>query len=309
VASLTSSVVEQTVAAHAQRDVFGHGKQLARAKREVIKKTLDDPNKCLDACRGNETSQLTKAILANTARLVAAALENIDLDDARTKEGQARMKQKVEASTINAMGPLFEDLCKIHKTTGLCYSKCPDSQGRTVLQLDNQGDQDTLCEPSRNWGNFSEYFTALNCTNTTETSKSCDGKCGRQQSIRNASHLAINGQSTNDDEEFNFDDDKDDDDDDLPKALTKSREKDSETDGIVLNYETDAKKNDKAAGAACKSIACHIDCYKPVISSKCGTKAYDLYNRMTKIEPHYSLAMLRVMKAVDHPDECKTFDY
>jgi len=229
-----------------------------------------------------------------------------DLSDTSEKS-KAAFSKKVEDSTIANMGPLFEDLCRIHKNTYVCYSKCPDTQARTILSLDSEADQATMCEPSRSWGNFSEYFGALNCTNTTENSKACDSKCsGRQQSIRNATKFSIDNEST-DDEESNEskDDDEDQDDVDLTSFFVKGNSTDS---GIILKYETDPKVNTAAAGAACKSISCHVDCYKPIITKQCGAKAYDLYNRMTKIEPHYTLSMLRVLKAIEKPAECNIYE-
>lgn len=119
------------------------------------------------------------------------------------------------------------------------------------MTIDNKGNEEALCEPGKNWSNFtgtsnffrtqpvpksalnfhpvSEYWTALNCTNSTEIEKPCENKCGREQKIRNVTNLDILGG----DVDFEVEDD-------------------GASGGISLQYETDSKKNTAAVGPVCK---------------------------------------------------------
>jgi len=289
VSSVASSVVERSLPLRLRTSVFGHGKQLARLKRSVDQKTLEDPKACLSQCRDNQTQQIMRATRRNIGRLVALSLSNIEGDEVSTPEKEAEFKKKIEDTTIANMGPFFEDLCTVTTSATKCYSQCPESKTRSVMVADNQGTEAAFCEPGKgkNWGNFSEYWDALNCTNSTETDKPCENKCGPDQAVHNVTKLEIQ-------------------DEEVEKFLDDA-ESSSTSDGIVVKYESDSKKNTAAVGPVCKSTVCQIDCYKPLITKKCGAKAYDMYSRMSKVEPRASLTILKLLNAVEDTSDCKAF--
>jgi len=173
------------------------------------------------------------------------------------------------------MGPFFDDLCTVATQTDLCYTNCPESQLREIIVL-THSDAVVFCEPTKNWPNFTEYWNAINCTNSTEDSKPCDKKCGTQDDIRNVTSLKV---------------------------------EDPDEDGTKVTYETDIKKNTAAVGPVCKTISCDIDCYKPIMTDNCGAKAYDLYVRMSKVDPRVAFGVLDELKAVDKNKDCADFQF
>jgi len=276
VTSIAAATVEQTLPAGVYNRAFNRKQQSIRQKREVITKTLNDPENCLRYCDLNETKMIVSATMKNVAKLVALALENVDIDDSvQTPEKEAAFKQRVEDTTIANMGPLFQDLCTASQKTDDCISNCPESQLRKITQIWHDKTE-TLCEPSKNWNNFSDYWTALNCTNTTELEQPCVHKCGQEVEIANVTNLEMN-------------------------------DPENEDDVSEFKYEADSKKNDAAVGPACKTYTCEFDCYKPIMTEKCGAKAYDLYVRMSETEPRTSLRVLKEFNAVDSVKECKQF--
>jgi len=296
IATVASSVVEQNVPERVIASIYGNGRQVSRRyKREVISKTLPDPKNCIRDCRTNETKAIMSATMKNVAKLISIALDGVTGDEMSTPAKEAAFKKEVEAKTVANMGPFFQDLCVASKKADDCYTHCPESQLRDITTIDHDTTE-VFCEPGKNWNNFTEYWNAINCTNATEVEKPCDNKCGQDKSIGNVTSLEMD-QSDN----GLFDDD--DDDDEKPKT-EKTEKKD---DGAQIKYETDVKKNTAAVGPACKTTACQIDCYKPIMTQHCGAKAYDLYARMAKLEPHTSLAILKLLNAVEPNSDCKLF--
>jgi len=273
ITSVASQTVEASLPSSVHNTAFAKAKQY-RFKREVTTKQLEDPKGCIQHCRSNESSAIMTATIRNMGRLVGIALQDIKGDETSTPEKEAAFKKQIEEKVVANMGPFFGDLCKISKNADNCYTECPESELRSIMAAD-QGATETFCEPGKNWKTFSDYWYALNCTNTTEESKPCDKRCGEARSISNVTSLEID-----DDEE-------------------------SETVGV--KYENDSKKNTAAANSVCKTTSCQLECYKPIISEKCGAKAYDLYNRMTKMEPPATLRILKILNAVDEPSDCKAF--
>jgi len=285
VSSIAAAAVEQNLPAGVYNRAFNRQQQARRYKREVITKSLKDPENCIRQCDNNETQMIVSATMKNMAKLVAIALQNVDItgDEFKTPEKEAAFKKQVEDTTIANMGPLFKDLCSASKKTDDCYSKCPDSELRKISQIWHDKTE-TLCEPSKNWNNFSDYWTALNCTNTTDLEKPCEHKCGQEDLVGNVTHLEM--------EEVDDDDDDD------------NNNKDND---VKFKYEADAKTNAKAVAPVCKTYSCEIDCYKPIMTDRCGAKAYELYARMTQSEPRTSLRVLKEFNAIDSIKECKQF--
>jgi len=293
IASVASSVVEQNVPERVIASIYGNGRQVSRRyKREVIAKTLPDPKDCIRDCRVNETNMIMTATMKNVAKLISIALDGVTGDEMSTPAKEAQFKKDVEAKTVANMGPFFQDLCVASKKADDCYTQCPVSQLRDITTADHDTTE-VFCEPGKNWNNFTEYWNAINCTNATEVEKPCDSKCGVDKTIGNVTHLDVDKSDNG-----LFDDDSDE---------TGSEKKDKKADGSKIEYESDVKKNTAAVGPACKTTACQIDCYKPIMTQQCGAKAYDLYARMSKLEPRTSLRVLKLLNAVEPTDECKLF--
>jgi len=291
IASVATAVVEQNVPDRVYKNIYGHGGQLRRFKREVVSKTLPDPDSCIRTCRHNETTMIMTATLKNVAKLVSLALADIDGDELSTPAREAAFKKEVEEKTIANMGPFFQDLCKISKKTDDCYTQCPNSQLRNITVIDHDATE-VFCEPGTNWNNFTEYWHALNCTNATEMEKPCENKCGVDVTISNVTNLEVDASG------FELPDDDDEE---------SEEKKDTKEGGAELKYETDAKKNTAAVGPVCKTTSCQLDCYKPIMTERCGAKASDLYARMTKMEPRTSLRILKLLNAVEPNSDCKIF--
>jgi hypothetical protein len=271
VTSLVSDAVARNLPSRVSASIYGHGRQMRRFKRDVTTKHLDDPDDCIRHCSNNETSAIVTVTMKNMAKLVAIALEDMTGDELKNPEKEAEFKKKIEERTIANMGPLFDDLCSTSKAADACFRECPSSQLRQITVLEHNS-ADAFCEPSKNWKNFAEYFNAINCTNATEEENHCDTKCGPLIPLSNVTGLEIN---------------------------------EAETTGEDLKYETDSAKNTAAVGTACKTITCQVDCYKPLITERCGAKAYDLYARMAKLEPHSTLGILKLLGAVEKSNDCK----
>jgi len=274
ITSVASDAVKESLPASVYGAAFGNGAHSNRFKREVVTKKMEDPKSCISQCHNNETSAIVTATVRNMGRLIGLTLQNIKGDETDTPEKEAAFKKQIEEQVIANMGPFFADLCKITKQAEDCYSGCPDSKLKSVETADTSGSE-TFCEPGKNWKTFSDYWYALNCTNTTEENSSCEKQCGKAVPVANVTHLKVN------DEE--------------------------ESEEISLTYENDKKKNTAAVGPACKAITCQLECYKPIMSANCGAKAYDMYNRMTKLEPTSSLRILNLLGAVDQNSDCKQY--
>jgi len=270
--SVAYQTVRESLPANVYSSAFGNANQAYRFKRAIVTKTLEDPKNCIRDCRNNETANIITATVKNMAKLVAVALEDITGDETSTPEKEAAFKKRIEEKTIANMGPFFADLCTATQKTDACYSACPDSKLKTIVSAEHSSSE-AFCEPGKNWKSFSDYWASLNCTNSTEEEKPCDNKCGVPKGVGNVTGLSI----------------------------------DEEDEGVTLKYETDSKKNTAAVGPECKSTSCQLDCYKPIMTAKCGAKAYDLYSRMTKIEPRSSLRILTILDAVDQTSDCKAF--
>jgi len=216
---------------------------------------------------------IVKTTMKNMAKLMTDALSEVTGDDLRDPVREAAFKKRVEEKTIANMGPMFSDLCTASKAADDCLKACPSSQLRQISILEHAGSE-VLCEPSKNWNSFSEYFHAMNCTNATANESHCDKKCGILVPLSNVTGLEI---------------------------------KEADDTGDNINYETDSAKNTAAVGAACKKLICSLDCYKPLMTDQCGAKAYELYARTSKLEPHSTLSILKLLHAVDKTNECKNF--
>jgi len=251
-----------------------HGQ--ARYKREVITKKLNDPESCISTCHSNETNMMMSATMKNMARLVGSTLQNVNGDELDTPEKEAAFKARVYATTMANMGLLFQDFCTTAKKTDDCFTNCPDSQLKNLTLTQKNQDSTTFCEPGANWSNFTDYWDAVNCTNTTQIDKPCESQCGKEVEVHNVTNLVL-------------------DDNNSENGKTK------------LKYEDDAKKNTVAAGKACKTYSCEFDCYKPIMTQQCGAKAYNLYVRMTKIEPRTSFQMLKQLNAINDSKDCADF--
>jgi len=230
-----------------------------RSKRELIQKKLNDPDRCIEYCTSNETALISNASSTNTLRLIS-----IGFGEAKKLAGKSEveMKKHIEDLSISKMGPYFDELCQISKKTEACYKRCPQSQLRDVTIADYNGPA-LYCEPinTGNWPTFTEYYKATQCNNQTILTKPCDSKCGKEQSLSSATRLELNDK--------------------------------------VIKYDTDAEKNTKAAAAACKSMMCHVDCYEPILTQRCGDKAMDAYRRLSKLEPGSALAILQILNVID----------
>jgi len=287
VTSVVSSLVGQSLSVRQN----SNAKQIRRFKREkdtttttttatattatTTTKTLDDPKGCIYQCGQDESKQMINATMKNMAKLISLALQDVDFtgDQTDTPEKEASFKKQIEDKTISNMGPFFDDLCKVAQNTDACYGKCPDTQLRKIMTL-KHSDAEVFCEPGKNWINFTMYWNAINCTNGTEEQKPCDTKCGTQTDIANVTSLKV---------------------------------EDPEDDGTKVTFGKDIKTNMAAIGPVCKTISCDIDCYKPIMSEKCGPKAYELYARMSKVDPRSTLDILEELKAVGDNKDCKQF--
>jgi len=272
--SVASEAVKDSLPASVYATAFGNGAPSNRFKREIVTKKMEDPKNCISQCRNNESAAIMTATVKNMGRLIGLALQNIKGDETSTPEKEAAFKKQIEEQVIANMGPFFADLCKITNQAEDCYSQCPDSKLKSVEMADNSSSE-TFCEPGKNWKTFSDYWYAVNCTNTTEENSPCVKKCGEAVPIANVTHLKVNDAE--------------------------------ESEEVSLTYENDKKKNTAAIGPACKAVTCQLECYKPIMSAQCGAKAYDLYYRMTKLEPTSSLRILNILGAVDQNSDCKQF--
>jgi len=276
VTSLVSETVEQSMPSRVYANVYGHGRQFKRFKREVVTKILEDPDGCIQKCRENETDMALTAMLDNIHRLALLIKDDLkgvkdeDLDDPAKEEA---FKNKITKKTIENMGPFFQDLCSASTATDKCFAECPSSQLKNITVLDHS-DAEVTCEPSKNWESFTEYWNAINCTNATEAEQPCDNKCGRASNFSSTTQLQV---------------------------------EDEDEGGASLSYENDSKKNAAALGPACKSTACQIDCYKPIMTERCGAKAYEMYARLAKIDLRTTLKVLKELNAIEDIPDCKIF--
>jgi len=261
------AAIEQAVPA----SVNNRKQQSNRYKRDVITKTLDDPENCIRQCDDAEDKLIMTATKKNAPKLAAAALE--DNENATTFE-QFTLTQQIEEHFAD-LGPLFQDFCSAAKKTDDCFSKCPDSQLKKLILIKHD-DAQMFCEPQNNWSNYSEYCTAIICSNNTHTDNPSEGQCGNEKDIQTVTNFDLSENSP-------------------------------DNDGYALTYEADAKKNDATVATTCKIYTCELDFYKPIITKKCGAKSYDLFVRLTQLDPRKGLNLLKEVNAVDSVKECKQF--
>jgi len=265
---------------HWYNKFFDHSTEMTRFfKRNVVTKKYQDP--CIQQCRFKMFHDFLEAIGRSVARqddAFAKANRNLWASDEIMGEVQsvseketAELQKWFDETLLASNVLMFADLCSAAMNCTDCISYCPQSQYLSIIQGINS--EDYFCESQRYWTNFTEFQNAASCANETVFYHSCDDNCGAEVTIENAAS-------------FQSDEAKD-----------KS--------SYTFTFEKDAEKNTAAIGLACKSLSCHIEWYKSIISKSCGSKAYEMFARRFKIKPRWYLKTLEIMNAFNGNEECK----